>query len=537
MSYLQGQQTNRVNVKRSPVPMSSTVKANNRQTPNHMGSMTYQIPPMEAFKRFLIIGTESNTLYASSTEMTKGAMAIAEHVAQTDGLNMVNIIRDISTRRVAVKNDPAIYSLAAAMTHGNVATKQAASLCMNEVVRTGTDLFTFIQFVKSMRGFGRSVRTAISNWYNMKDAESLSYQLAKYRQRNGWTHMDVLRLAHVTPGEGYVQSAFQWLKNPNDYPTEEAIEERLNFIVHYENLKRMTTPSGVAQYISQYPNVPWEIVPTQFLKDSEVWASMLPTLPMNALMRNLGRMSSIGVFDNTRNVEVVEGKLSDSELIRKSGLHPVKSMIAYKTYVSGHGDKGSLSWNVNHRISDAIDKAIHYGFSLATPTGKRICLALDVSGSMGSGECAGINLMPAEVSALMSRTLVTSEKDAYVMAFTSELIPLHIHKDMSFRQVMAQVQRSDWGYTNISAPIEWSIQTGTDVDAFVIITDNDVNGGNNVSDSLSRHRAKFGHRTKLMVMATTTTTRSVADPHDPDQLDVSGFSADVPQAMSSFITM
>ena len=59
-----------------------------------------------------------------------------------------------------------------------------------------THLFQFAAFVEGFRGWGRSLRRAIGGWYAAPSPESLAYQAVKYRQREGMTHRDLLRLAH-----------------------------------------------------------------------------------------------------------------------------------------------------------------------------------------------------------------------------------------------------------------------------------------------------------------------------------------------------
>src|SRR5439155_10756074 len=60
----------------------------------------------------------------------------------------------------------------------------------------GTDLLRFRAFAEGFRGWGRSLRRAIGGRYASRSPESLAYQAVKYRQRDGVTHRDLLRLAH-----------------------------------------------------------------------------------------------------------------------------------------------------------------------------------------------------------------------------------------------------------------------------------------------------------------------------------------------------
>ncbi|PNH10193.1 WD repeat domain-containing protein [Tetrabaena socialis] len=47
--------------------------------------------------------------------------------------------------------------------------------------------------------WGRAMRRAVSNWYLGRTPAAVAYQATKYSQRNGWSHADVLRLAHPDP--------------------------------------------------------------------------------------------------------------------------------------------------------------------------------------------------------------------------------------------------------------------------------------------------------------------------------------------------
>jgi hypothetical protein len=77
------------------------------------------------------------------------------------------------------------------------------------------------------------------------------------------------------------------------------------------------------------------------------------------------------------------------------------------TYKKGCGDKGSLNWTPNLHIMDALDHAFKLAFQNITPTGKRIKIALDVSGSMSSAFCTGSPIVSCAVGsvAMMMMTL------------------------------------------------------------------------------------------------------------------------------------
>jgi hypothetical protein len=77
------------------------------------------------------------------------------------------------------------------------------------------------------------------------------------------------------------------------------------------------------------------------------------------------------------------------------------------TYKKGAGDKGSLVWAPNPNIIAALDKAFKLAFQNITPTGKRIKIALDVSGSMSGAYCTGSPVVSCAIGsvAMMMMTL------------------------------------------------------------------------------------------------------------------------------------
>ena len=109
--------------------------------------------------------------------------------------------------------------MALALTFGNENVTHAAVQALPKVARTASHLFQFVDYANGMRGWGRGMKRAVSNWYRQKGIrkgwekhglykQPVIYQALKYRQRNGWTHRDLLRKAHPSIPElkRYLQS-------------------------------------------------------------------------------------------------------------------------------------------------------------------------------------------------------------------------------------------------------------------------------------------------------------------------------------------
>ena len=95
-----------------------------------------------------------------------------------------------------------IFALAAcARLAKDLKAKQAAYKALAQVCKSPVRLFLFVDYSEKLSGatsgWGRAQRKAISSWYNDKDPVELAVDVTKYKSRHGWSHLDLLRLAHV----------------------------------------------------------------------------------------------------------------------------------------------------------------------------------------------------------------------------------------------------------------------------------------------------------------------------------------------------
>src|SRR5919202_4678233 len=188
MSYLKLHGTRRV-PQRAPIPGSGQVQ-------NWNAGYSWPVDQWTRLRRFLILGSEGGSYYASELNLTRENAKAVERAIREDGKRAVAEIVAVSREGRAPKNDPALFALAMAAGVGDDETRKAALEALPQVARTGTHLFQFASFVSAFRGWGRSLRRAVGRWYAAQPVDALAYQAVKYRQREGVTHRDLLRLAH-----------------------------------------------------------------------------------------------------------------------------------------------------------------------------------------------------------------------------------------------------------------------------------------------------------------------------------------------------
>jgi 60 kDa SS-A/Ro ribonucleoprotein len=287
-------------------------------------------------------------------------------------------------------------------------------------------------------------------------------------------------------------------------------------------------------------------VPTEWLNDAKVWRALLERMPITALVRNLGKLSQVGVLTPLGDaVPLVVSALRDVDRIRKSRLHPLAILLALRTYAQGRGEKGKLVWEPVPQVIDALNAAFYTAFQNVEPTDKRILLALDISGSMGGGGIAGTSLTPREGSAAMALMTAATEKNYHIVGFTTvggswhegtRLEPLGISPSMRLDQAVKAVSDLPFGGTDCALPMIYALEKGLKVDAFVAYTDSETWAGNiHPAQALREYREKTGIAAKLAVVGMVSNGFSIADPKDGGMLDVVGFDAAAPAVIADFI--
>lgn len=518
------------------------------QIKNAAGGYVFETSPLQRIERFLILGTWGGTYYTSEKDLTRdNAELLIQFVnsGQDNAIALIDLIRSVSLDGRAHKQNPTLFALAVACSFGTPESKRYALASISDVCRTGTMLFQFVQYVEQFRGHGRALNRELGEWYTKRSVGSLQNQLVKYQSRGGWSNRDVLRLARPKPADQIQANAFAWATDKR--PVNEIDLTGLNMIAAFEALKVETNIDQVVQIINQ-AQLPWEAVPSQHLRDPKVWEALLPHLGLTAALRNLGRMSNIGyVVPNSDAAKVVVDKITNAENIAAQRVHPMQVLLALVTYRAGCGKKGDLTWTPVARVLDALEEAFYMSFGNVPSTGKRRMLALDTSGSMGS-PFGGTFLRSCEATAAMAMVAVrTEEMDVYTKYFSagsggswsrnSVIGDLAFTPKTNLAQAVEIALEHNWGSTDCSLPMTWALENKVPVDTFEVYTDNETYAGRiHPFQALRQYRDKMGIDAKMIVVATTSTPFSIADPNDPGMMDFVGFDASAPAAISYFIT-
>lgn len=543
-----------------PIPGST-------QAPNSAGGYAWQVDDWTRLDRFLILGGEGGTYYIGECDLVKENHDALVRCIQADGVRAVNRIVEISASGRAPKNDPAIFALALVAAHGDPAAKALAFQSLNKVCRIGTHLFHFAEYVNALRGWGRGLRNAVGRWYVGREADDLALQVVKYQQRHGWSHGDLLRLAHPKAPSRDHETVFRWILSGADGLGERTVTRRVNgepraaqyaaagelpaLIVAFEQAKKASTKAEIVRLITER-ELPREAIPTQWLNEPDVWDALLQRMPMTALIRNLGKMTSLGLIQPfSEATKLVVAKLSDEKVLKRARIHPLAVLIAQKVYAQGHGEKGDLKWQPVAKIVDALDAAFYATFSNVEPCGKPVLMALDVSGSMDGSRIAGSCLTAREASAAMALVTAATEPQCEIIAFSapagggyggmhgggeSGITRVALSPRMRLDDVIKRISAIPMGGTDCALPMVWARRQKLNLSGFITYTDSETWAGNiHPAQALRLYRDEYVSDAKAVVVGMTANGFTLADPNDRGMLDVVGFDATVPAVIADFI--
>jgi 60 kDa SS-A/Ro ribonucleoprotein len=533
-----------------PIPGETMVQ-------NNAGGFTFEVSPWDQLIRFLILGSEEGSYYVGERELTVENAQNVLRCIQADGPAVVRTVAEVSNAGRAPKNEPALFALAMCAGMGDDATRKLAFEALPQVARTGTHLLHFTNFMEGFRGWGRAARRGIGNWFTQLTPEQLGYQFLKYAQREGWAMRDLLRLSHPQAPTEVHNALFKYIVKGKVAEGEwKLLPDQIHAAVALRP-EMVLNKSGVAEaarLIVEH-RLPREAVPTQLLTKPEIWEALLQHMPMTAMIRNLGKMTEVGLITPLSDAaKKIVSALGNTEAIQKARIHPINVLSALLTYQNGGGFRGKLTWDPNSRVVDALDGAFYSAFKFVEPTGARILIGLDVSGSMGGNPVNGLPFLDARTAAAaMCMTVAKTEANWHVMAFSHEFVPLSISPRQRLGDVVRTTSGLPFGGTDCALPMVWALQTKTPVDAFVIYTDNETWFGKiHPVQALRNYRDRMGIPSKFIVNAMTATKFSVAkstkgtlvrggeattlaDPKDRGMLDVVGLDSAAPQVMADFI--
>jgi 60 kDa SS-A/Ro ribonucleoprotein len=516
--------------KKSGTPQSQPIPGREAEMiQGRSGGFMFDAGIWQMLRRCLLVGTAQSTYYAGKHELTEDFVAVVKQAVAENPSRVAEEILYASDGR-AINNSTPIFALVLLSMGEAPEAKKAFGEIFPQVVRTGSHFYEWLNYTKSLRGFGKVVREAGKNWLLREDVKGLAYQLLKYQQRQGFSHRDALRLFHVKPATQDHQELFEWVVKGWEELPAEIPSQALAQIWWYEWLKR--NPEQTHEAIAQ-GRLTHEMAAPVGKMDKSAWQLLFQEMPIGAMLRNLGSLTELGVLrtDESANLLRVEGVLNNKEHLRKGRIHPIDVLKALKTYQSGGRlGRSQKTWNPVSRIVDVLEKAVELSFDVVQPTDKVFMHAVDISGSMSYGTVDSVGLTCCEIATAMALVTAKAEKNYMIRGFSTEFRDLGITAKDSFRSALQKASNQNFGGTDASVAYNWMIKNKFKADVVCFWTDSESWAGyKHPSQALAEYRKKVNPNAKAVYVTLTPYQISLVDPKDPMSWDLGGFDPGTPR--------
>lgn len=512
-----------------------TEKGSPKQVRNNGGGYSFKVDAWSRLERFLIIGTDGGTYYVKQPDLTKQNVDFVKELLVQNPQEVIRRTVDVSAKGRAKSNSQALFVLALAM-QLELADKEFIKEAVLKIARTTLHIAEYEQYLKNLGGGGRAKTDSIARWYTSKTDQQLAVQAVKYRNRGGYTHRDLMRIAHP---KGINPEIGKFIKGE-----EYSVNEVPSIIIGFEKAQHAKSETELVGIINEF-GLPWEAIPTEWHKSLKVWRAIYDAgMGQTALLRNVTRFARLDAFKDLVFAKEYADKLMDQEAILKGRVHPINYLLASVTHERGqlktvkdnwYGmvERIVKDWETNPKILNALQEGFYAAFGNLEPSNKRTVVALDVSGSMGS-YANGLSLTCAEAGAAIAMFILRTEPYCEVRGFSNTYKLIGLNEKDSFSEVLRKTNGMPFRGTNAALPMEYALQNKQEIDTFVVITDNEVNQGNQPFRALKDYRNATGIAARQAVFGMTATDFSIADPDDAGSMDFVGFDANAPRVLADF---
>ena len=455
-------------------------KGRNATHPNREGAPAYRRSLREQVIQVLSTGTMSDTFYASGHELAKEAVEVLLRAREECPEFLARAL--VWARNQGFMKTAPVLGLVI-LSGGRGLTRKLFEAVFDQVVLIPDDLRAFVALCRAgtipgRNGLGGVARLMARKWIcGLSEYHALKYGSAA---SEGVTLRDILRMTHPCPENVALAERFGWLvkgslglgENPMQNPQIRALEA----------LKVAKTEEEAVALV-RGGRLPYEVVvPSVAKMTPALWTELLRNAPYMNLLKNLVTFTRHGVFEDEENVRIAVAKLTNPRAVENSKVLPFRYFDAWRMYVKEERS--------DSRIADALRTALELSFVNMPSFGERmICVATDVSGSMGSfvpkpgkqvdswnAEDQGRGRY-IDIAGIFTGALLRKVENRLIALPFDGSVRHDIARTLSGRDdILAtteKIAQACGGATAVGAPVEHLLRLRTKVDVFVGITDNE----------------------------------------------------------------
>ena len=193
---------------------------------------------------------------------------------------------------------------------------------MGRLNMNALELFRFVVNAVTDRGWGRALRSVVADWYASRPVIEVASDMLKCPEHDGWSHRDLVRMAHPKPATPAQNALFQWAVDGElgHLATPDVVAGELRQVYAVEHLKKTDDEAEALRLVEEYA-LTHEMVPDEWKRSPAVWESLLTVMSYSDLIQNLAALASAGLLvDESPATALVVARLIDRRRAGQSGL-------------------------------------------------------------------------------------------------------------------------------------------------------------------------------------------------------------------------
>lgn len=534
---------------------------------------------LSRLRRFLYTGLEGNRYQPGQRDFSaESVQSVPSLLSDKRGPEVVKeILHYTKGEPRSLCPDALAYALALCAASDDKETKAAAYRAFKEVCGSPAQLFAITRFLESVSegtGWGRAHRNAVAFWYTKRKPRELATYVTKVVRRHRWTHVDVLRLAHVRPPPSNIgvsavlryltkgiKAAESYLaEHQSQGPVDPEAQEVVAYLRAVHEVKRSTDEQAAARLVEVH-DLAIEHIPTHFLKSKEIWLCLIPRLPLRTLIEQLPSLGRAGLLKGGGLVRPLLERLQSDNSLGDCPLGPLETYALGRqleaasssgqgsTGQHGGGPGGRRPWphtggtKRGHRyhrsqLEDMLATLHVASFKTVPTTGKRYLVAVDVRSPMAHSRAVGLGaLTPAEASGLVLQALARAETSVTALAFSARgLVDMEVNNKMTLADISRRMRETPMGPVNVSSPLRWAQEQRRPVDLFLVCTDNQTQTWDvHPAEALKEYRDALNlPQARLVTCAMCSHGFSLTPPDEFGMLDIAGFDTSILRLVQDF---
>lgn len=395
-----------------------------------------------------------------------------------------------------------------------------------------TDISMLKKFVNSIRkgmtnrkSFGSVYRKLIRDWLSNKS----DLQLFRESIGNDPSMGDIIAMVHPKPL--HLQRAALYAYFLGKDLTEDQKSHLPDEIKDYESF--ISDPSKYCSNEGKLPKTNIMKILSHKLTEKQ-WKNLAKSMTFNQIVKNLNTLHRNNALDDDVQNHICNVLSSKDQALRSSQM-PYSLLMAYKAF-------SESTYSQYPKILKALDEALGNCTENIPSFEGKIAICLDVSGSM-SGRISSKGVATyLDAACALGLSFLKKNPTSIVLPFDTSV---HVDHGLSSEKSFAdnyQIVNGFWGGgTDCGSPIKYLIETKSNVDIIVLISDNESWGQLRTrsrynTDTLSRleEYKKINPKVKFVNIDISPSCDTQA-PSDDSVMLVSGFNDSVFKLLTSFL--